>query len=243
MELNQAIFERKSIRSFQDKPVEEDKIKELIKAAIYAPSASNKQAWKFIVIDDKDMKEAICMQNGGITKNGGTDLIQKAPTGILVLYRNDVSRNYKLYKDTIQSRSAAIQNMLLKAHEVGLGACWMCKLPHPGYLRKLLDIPKYYDVIAYVVLGYPKEYLAEHTLWHYQGDAAGALERKRRYSIEDVACHNRFVGHNNQKGVLKHPNILYRLHAIQLNIKTNGKSTLLEKLMKPLFKLFDGTYT
>ena len=114
-----------------------------LKAVIYAPSACNRQAWKFIIIDEKDIKDLIC-------KNFGSNIIENAPAGILVLYRNDVSFNYRLYKDHFQSAAAAIQNILLSAYESGLGTCWVCNLPSPKYLKKLLNIPKSYEVIAYM---------------------------------------------------------------------------------------------
>ena len=70
----------------------------------------------------------------------GHDLIMKAPLGILVLYRNDVSKNLYEYKDHIQSAGAAIENLLLKATELGLGTCWICKLPTQKKMHKLFNI-------------------------------------------------------------------------------------------------------
>ena len=61
-----------------------------------APSASNKQAWKFVIIDDPSVQQSIC-------RKYGSRLITESPAGILVLYRNDVSQNFLMYKDHVQS--------------------------------------------------------------------------------------------------------------------------------------------
>ena len=59
------------------------------------------------------------------------------------------------YKDHVQSEAACVQNMLLKAHSSGLGACWVCNLPSQTRMRKIFEIPSWYEVIALVTLGYP----------------------------------------------------------------------------------------
>lgn len=185
MELRDAIFGRKSIRKFTDKPVSIEDIKQLIQAATYAPSACNQQGWKYIVITDAALKDKIYELHY-------SRLIKESNVGILVLYRNDLSYNYLMYKDHIQSAAASIQNILLLAYDMGIGSCWVCDLPPQKILRKLFNIPKYYDVIAYVALGYTKEYLSEHTLEHYDGDVNKANCRKRKQNLEDIISYNRF---------------------------------------------------
>lgn len=232
MELEKAIFGRKSIRSFLDTKVENEKLTEIIKAAMYAPSASNRQAWKFIVITDKEIMGNICIRNGGAIPTA-SKLILEAPIGILVLYRNDVSKNAKIYKDYIQSAAAAIQNMLLRAYSLGLGTCWICKLPHPRYLRKILHIPNYFDVIGYIALGYPKEYITEHTISHYNGDSLKAKNRERKYSMEEIVSYNKFEDYNNLDA-FKYPWILYLLQSVQLIIKNDGKHKIFKTLLNKL---------
>lgn len=232
MNLKQAIFERKSIRSFLDTKVESEKISEIIKAAMYAPSASNRQAWKFIVITQKDIMQDICSMNGGAIPTA-SKLILGAPAGILVLYRNDVSKNSKIYKDHIQSAAASIQNMLLSAHSLGLGTCWICKLPHPRHLRKKLNIPTYFDVIGYIAIGYPKEYMTQHTINHYNGNSIKAAKRKRKYSIEEVISYNKFEDYKNQDA-FKYPKVLYLLQEIQLRIKNDEKHKRSKKFINKL---------
>lgn len=164
MEIREAIQTRRSIRCFdQNKKIDKSMIEQFISDAIYAPSACNKQAWKFIIIDDNNVKN-------NLTKNYGSPIIATAPLGILVLYRKDVSLNTHMYYDHIQSAAAAIQNLMLSAHSVGVGSCWICQLPSKKYIRKIFHIPRVYDIVAYIALGYPKEYLSFETIEHYRGD-------------------------------------------------------------------------
>jgi nitroreductase len=222
MELQKAIFERRTVRSFLDKPVSFEIIKELIGAAIYAPSACNQQAWKFILIESSDLKEEICI-------NYGSPFISQSPSGILVLYRNDVSLNYRMYKDHIQSSSAAIQNILLTAFEKGLGACWICDLPSPQHIRKVLNIPRCYEVIAYIALGYPKKYLSSDTIRHYDGDVEKTRIRERKYSVEEVLSLNKFDDSFDEKQIKKYLFVKSSILHIITKVKHNK---LLRKLIK-----------
>jgi len=232
VQLEEAIFGRRSVRSFESWAVEQEKINKIIEAAIHAPSASNKQAWKFIVVDDMAIKAEICKMNGSVV-SVGSDIISNAPNGILVLYRNDVSKNYKMYRDTIQSASGAIENMLLMAHSLGLGACWLCKLPVQKKMRKLFSIPSTYDIISYVVVGYPKASFDEHTIRHFKGDKSSAEKRIRKYTVEEVTSYNRFESKKECQEVYKHVNLVCMLQEMQLSLK-RGKNGLMYNILKSL---------
>lgn len=170
MELEKAIIGRRSTRKFLDKPVSDYHIKKIIEAATWAPSACNIQGWKFIVVKEKTLKE-------WLVKSGGPPFIQESPAGILVLYD---SRGCNMeYMDYIQTGGAVIQNMLLTAHQSGIGTCWVCRLPSQQDVRKMFDVPKYYSVIAYIVLGYAKE----------QPNPI-----KRRHNVDDVMSNDTFKG-------------------------------------------------
>ncbi|MBW2989710.1 nitroreductase family protein [Candidatus Woesearchaeota archaeon] len=148
MELTEAIYGRRSVRRFIKKDIEPEKLRKIISAGTFAPSACNIQGWKFIVVDNQRLKERL-------VNKGTIEFIKFAPIGILVLYDN-VSGNPD-YEDYIQSASAAIQNMILTSHSLGIGSCWICHLPSKKSLRKLFHIPSCYDPIAYVALGYYKK--------------------------------------------------------------------------------------
>jgi len=133
MDFISLIKTRRSIRLFQDKKIDRKTAKKIIEIATYAPSACNIQGWRFIVVDDQTKKQEI-------VDHGGSINIKNAPLGILVLYDNRTKNTE--YADDVQSAAAAIQNMLLKIHDLGLSACWTCHLPSRKQLRKIFNIPK-----------------------------------------------------------------------------------------------------
>lgn len=168
MDIYEVIKNRRSIRIFQDKPVEKHLIEQIIEAATYAPSACNIQGWKFIVVDKPDLKDKIF-------DYGGSILIKKAPMGILVVYDNRTKNTE--YQDYIQSAAAAIQNLHLAAINLGLGTCWNCHLPTKKRLRKLFNIPSYFSPIAYILVGYPKNQ---------------PREVQRKYTLPQIMAYNKF---------------------------------------------------
>jgi len=144
MDLKNIIYKRRSIRNFLEKPIEREKIKQIIEAGNQAPSACNLQGWRFKILNDSEKQQ--------IVKFGGADFIKHAPLAIIVTY----IKSDNPYKDNIQSASACIQNMILMATSLGIGSCWVCHLPPKWRLKHLLNIPSHYDPITCVVFGYPK---------------------------------------------------------------------------------------
>lgn len=184
MEFDQVLFSRRSVRRFDDsKEVSQEQLRKIIRAGIYAPSACNFQAWKFIIVRKDENKRKL---------NYG--LIDQAPCGILVTYRNDLFVTGRKHKDYVQSAAAAIENMLLEIENLGLGGCWICNLPRQRVMRKAFSIPRNFDVIAYVLVGYPAEVIntEDQMLYHY-GDEEAAHRRKRKYELEQVVCYEQFT--------------------------------------------------
>jgi len=159
----EAIRTRRSVRQFRGQPVEDAKINRVIEAGRWAPSACNIQGAIFIVVKDEKRKKSLVEAGIGKLKN--------TPVGIFVLY--DSRTNNREYSDHIQSGAAAVQNMLLTAHALGLGAVWICDLPPQKRMRELLGYPWYYTTIALIRLGYP---------------SAEPRGVKRKHSLEEV-CH------------------------------------------------------
>jgi len=147
MDVFEAIKNRRSIRTFQDKPVPEELIEKIIEAGQWSPSACNRQAWKFIVIDSLEVKERIIKETTAF-------FVRKAPLLILVLYSNRTD-NFE-YKDHLLSAAMAVQNMQLAAYSLGLGSCCVNNLPIKSRLRSILNIPRYYDPVSLVCVGFPK---------------------------------------------------------------------------------------
>lgn len=168
MDFLSIIKTRRSIRSFQEKKIDRETIKKIIEIAIYAPSACNIQGWKFIVVDNDKIKQQVVDRGGSIN-------IKRAPMGILVLYDNR-TKNIE-YADYVQSAAAAIQNLLLAAHYLGLGACWTCHLPPKKQVRKIFKIPNILSPIAYILVGYKKN---------------ESVAVPRKYGFDEIVSFNEF---------------------------------------------------
>lgn len=165
------IMTRTSIRDYQDKPVEDEKIETMLRAAMAAPTAGNKQPWRFIVIKDKNTLKAI---SDNFRSMG---MAQKAPLAIVVC--GDVNATFPGDGQGywVQDASAATENMLLAAHALGLGAVWCGIYPMPdrvATLREMLAIPDSVEPLNVVPVGYPAEDPAPKDKWkpeqiHYNG--------------------------------------------------------------------------
>ena len=168
MELWQAIRDRRSIRKYTGELVDQEIIYKIIEAGIWAPSACNIQGWKYIVLDSPEVIKTIY-------KSGGASFLQNVKQAIVVLYENQTD-NVE-YQDHIQSAAASIQNMLLMAHSLKVGTCWVNNIPNKRILRRILNIPYSYDPIAIITIGY-YDYIPN--------------DRKRKYSVQELISYNKF---------------------------------------------------
>lgn len=151
MDILQAIMTRRSIRKYQDKPVSDDQVKTILEAAMMAPSAGNAQPWQFVVVKDKQAQSKIK------DINPYAAMAENAFLGILVC--GDL-RLEKFAGYWVQDCSAAIQNILLAAHGIGLGAVWTGIHPikeRENGFKKLFDLPLEVIPLAYIVIGYPDQ--------------------------------------------------------------------------------------
>ncbi len=144
------IFNRRSMRNFTGKPVSEEQVTHLIKAAMAAPSAGNEQPWEFIIIRDRTVLEKI------IQVNPFSQMLKEAPVAIVVCA--DIER--KKYPDDywVLDCAAATQNILLAATGLGLGSCWLGFFPQPERvegLRSILGSPEHIVPFSVVAIGYP----------------------------------------------------------------------------------------
>ena len=152
MDTLNCIFDRRSTRSYLSKPVEFDKLALILKAGSKAPSAGNLQDYKFVVVTDKSLIREIA--------DHCTDQfwIAQAPALIVVCADSERTEAYyglrgqRLY--AIQNSAAAIQNMLLAAHNMGLGACWIGSFDE-SYLIDELKIPETVRPQAILTIGHP----------------------------------------------------------------------------------------
>jgi nitroreductase len=147
MEVLEAIFTRRSIRKFSGQPINDEDLSTILRAGCYAPSARNHQPWHFVVVKDCKTLQAIALDHpyAKMMPQAGCSIVtcgdkeKQGLTGFL-----------------IEDCSAAIQNMLLAAHGLGLGAVW-CGLyplsPRMKKIRELLYLPANILPIGMIALG------------------------------------------------------------------------------------------
>jgi nitroreductase len=169
MEVFDCIRTRRSIRKYKDKPVPWEMVVEIMQAGKYAPFAGNVFNAKFIVIKNDEKRTAIaeaCVQQYWM---------QDAPIHIVVCGEPEKAdrfygtRGVRLY--TIQGCAAAVENMLLTAHSLGLGSCWVGAFDEEE-IRRLCNLPETVNVQAIVTIGYadevptpPPKYRIEHAMF------------------------------------------------------------------------------
>jgi nitroreductase len=166
MEVDEAIKGRRSIRKYTDKPVPMELVRAVLEAGTWAPSAKNGQQWRFTVLTDKAKDELTKLFRTeleklaakiGMTRMGSSfsscKIMEQAPVLMMVWNSNETKL---LEASSLQSVAAAIQNMLLKAHRVGLGSLWICDV---YYATKALTkhLGKPWTLVAAVTLGWPGE--------------------------------------------------------------------------------------
>ncbi|MDD5530302.1 MAG: nitroreductase family protein [bacterium] len=158
--LSDVIKTRRSVRAYLDKPVEDKLIEEIVEAARLAPSACNSQPWRFVVVTDKDIKNRITEKvlNGIFLPNtwAKTAPVIIAVCAELSFVPHTAASNLKRTKLHLLDIGIAIEQLVLKATELGLGTCiigWF----NGKTLRKLLNIPNSIQTIALITLGYPEE--------------------------------------------------------------------------------------
>jgi len=141
------IRSRRSVREFLDRPVEDDLIANILDAGRWAPSGLNNQPWHFVVVRDREIAGALA----GCTRY--SSIVHSAPLLIAVFLDRDVM--YDHTKDA-QACGAAIQNMLLATHSMGLGAVWLGEiLNRKDEVRNILNAPGSLELMAVVAIGYP----------------------------------------------------------------------------------------
>lgn len=145
----EAIYKRRSIREFTDEPVSAETLREIIRAGIWAPSGLNNQPWRFVIITDQAVRNLISEQ----THYGH---IVKAAPALIAVYLEQKA----MYDDTkdAQSAGACIQNMLLAAEALDLGAVWLGQiLKNQAAVRKILEVGESLDLMAVLAIGHPSK--------------------------------------------------------------------------------------
>lgn len=173
---------RRSIRRYKPNPVPHEIIERVLMAAIWAPSAHNRQPWRFAVIETQAQKEHLAGAMGArlrhdLEADGAPEAVIEADVSrsyarminapvliVLCLTMADMDiypderRSHNEYVMAVQSTAMAGQNLLLAAHEAGLGACWMCApLFCPDVVKTALGLAEDWQPQALLTMGYPAE--------------------------------------------------------------------------------------
>lgn len=169
MELADVIATRRSIRSFTERPVSDELIKTIIGSAMLAPSAGNQQPWHFIVVRNREKLDIVP------NFHPYAGMIKKVSVAIVVCGDPDGKKWPDFW---VQDCSAAVQNMLLAARDLGLGTVWTGVYPIEERMkgaRELFGIPKNVMPLAIVPIGWPdgefkemdryKESLVHYEVW------------------------------------------------------------------------------
>ena len=143
-ELNfeEVLLKRRSIRKYKDTPIPRDKILKILEAARIAPSASHKQPWHFIVVEDKET----------IKQLAKSEWAAKAPVMIVGLADQEASPNW-----CSNDLGIAFEHVALAATNLGLGTCWMGQTGREDLIRRLLGVPEKFKPVAVMPIGVPDE--------------------------------------------------------------------------------------
>ena len=164
MNVIEAIKERCSVRAYQDKDVEDEKLQTLLECARLAPSAANLQEWRFVVVRDKKMRARLAeaANNQSFVAQAPVVLVCCAETEQHVMRCGEKSYPIDL--------AIAIDHITLAALELGLGTCWIGAF-YADKVRKLLGISESVPVVSLLTLGYP---------------ISGATRAKTRLPLEEI---------------------------------------------------------
>lgn len=177
---DEIVQSRRSTRRYSSRPIEKALLERLLEAARWAPSAHNRQPWRFCVVTGAENKQALSEAMGqqwerDLTADGtDREMVERrvaisrlritSAAALLVvalsmeemdIYPDD-QRNQAEWVMAVQSTALACENLLLAAHSYGLGACWMCApLFVPELVRSTLNLPEIWQPQALITLGYP----------------------------------------------------------------------------------------
>ena len=168
MDVLTAVEQRRSVRSYSDQELTREQIDKLLRAAHLAPSARNRQEWKFIAVDDKEFIKKIA-------EISGQEFAGEAPL-ILAGVGLEPERVMRCgIPPYIVDVTIAMTQVTLLAVEMGLGTCWIGGYPQDE-VRKLLGVPEKHQIVMLLTVGYPRE----------------QPEARPRKPFEEVVSYNKF---------------------------------------------------
>ncbi len=151
MDVFEAIEQRRSVRAYEDRPVEEGKLQKVLEAARLAPSARNMQEWKFVVVRDQALRKEL------VEAANGQAMVGEAPVVIVacaVDHEHVMSCGHPCFLVDV---SIALEHIALTARSLGLGTCWIGAF-NQQKVRNVLGIPESVQIVELMPLGYAKEW-------------------------------------------------------------------------------------
>ena len=154
MDVAQAIRNRYSCRNYQDKPLEQEKLRAILEAARQAPSAKNLQDWRFVVVTDPSTKKklAAAANNQTFLENAGAIVVACTVSDHVMRCGQAVGPI---------DVAIALEHMCLQATELGLATCWIGSF-YPDKVRPIVGIPEDVTIVELLAVGYPADNPKEH---------------------------------------------------------------------------------
>ncbi len=164
MDTLEAIRTRRSVRKFSTRPVEPEKLQAVLEAARLAPSWANMQCWRFVVVEDSSVKATISELSyveaffapKGYKSNPAQKALAEAPVVIVACAEPTASGDLRGQQYYLTDVGIASENLMLAAHELGLGSVFVGVFDEEK-LGELLNIPPEIRIVGLFPLGYPEE--------------------------------------------------------------------------------------
>lgn len=180
MELLDAILSRRSIRSFLEKPVEKEKIITCLEAAMAAPTAANSQPWEFVVVSEEETLKRF--------RDKFMFAKYNAPCAIVVCSNKKLAFKGPGHEMWVQDCSAATQNILLAARDLGLGSVWIGVYPienHIKTLKVLCNMPEEVTPLNIIYVGYPSQEKPPRTRYNEKRVYWEQYDQTRKHRSKD----------------------------------------------------------
>jgi nitroreductase len=171
---------RQSVRRYADKPLEREKIELCLEAARLAPSTSNSQPWKFIVVDDPSLRSVVAAESVAPFRSFNT-FTHQVPVFIAVVVdglnlKIRIGQAVRRFNFSLVDIGIAVEHFCLQAAELGLGTCILGWFDERA-LKKLLNVPRDRRIYLLIALGYPQDEV---------------LRPKRRKPLDQITSYNRY---------------------------------------------------
>lgn len=170
MEVTEAILKRRSIRRYKNEPITENRLQKVLEAARLAPSASNQQHWKFVVVKDADKRKQLSIAANGQSHVANAPIVIAGVATVTDIVMMCGIPTYPI------DLAIAIDHMTLAAVNAGLGSCWIGAFSQ-DQARKVLRVPDNNTIVGLLTLGVPDE----------EGRA------KTRKSLNEIVCYDTFT--------------------------------------------------